>query len=393
MNVMDRKLSFYTFRGSEGFILLPYINLFMLLHNLDLAKGSSKNVVFCEATMERDKRSLEKVRVSSGSAMVLDLIEGLLDAKPTTAYLLTYTEGKCTANCGFCSQAKRSKSRADMLSRVAWPVFKTKEVVSKLATAVQKQEIKRVCIQALNYPAVVEDLLALVEAIKLHRIEVPISISCQPLNKEDMKKMAKMGVERMGIPLDAVTKDVFDRVKGRSADGPYDWDKQHVALLEAVKVFGETNVSTHLMVGLGETEEEMVKAIQWCVDNSIYPALFSFTPIPGTALEYKSSPTINCYRRIQLARYLIVHGKTRFEKIAFNGRGCIIDFGVSQEHLERTIRNGTPFLTSGCPHCNRPYYNEKPRGPLYNFPIQPTPQDVEEIEKQLKYDSQSWPKT
>ena len=25
-------------------------------------------------------------------------------------------------------------------------------------------------------------------------------------------------------------------------------------------------------------------------------------------------------------------------------------------------------LTSGCPGCNRPFYNERPRGPIYNYP-------------------------
>ena len=26
------------------------------------------------------------------------------------------------------------------------------------------------------------------------------------------------------------------------------------------------------------------------------------------------------------------------------------------------------FETSGCPGCNRPYYNERPGGMLYNYP-------------------------
>ncbi|HID80257.1 MAG TPA: hypothetical protein EYP48_00875 [Ignisphaera sp.] len=25
-------------------------------------------------------------------------------------------------------------------------------------------------------------------------------------------------------------------------------------------------------------------------------------------------------------------------------------------------------LTSGCPGCNRPFYNESPRGPIFNYP-------------------------
>jgi len=332
------------------------------------------------------KKSVLKaiVRVSSGSAIVLDLIEGFLDAQPTTAYLLTYIEGKCTANCGFCSQAKSSKSRADMLSRVTWPIFKTKKVILKLAAAAQRGEIRRVCIQALNYPEVLEDLLVLVKEIKAQGAEVPISVSCQPLHEEEMEKLAEAGVERVGISLDAATKDVFDQIKGVFAGGPYDWDRQRDALLEAVEVFGKGKVSTHLIAGLGETEREMIGTIQWCVDNNIYPALFSFTPIPGTTLEHNCPPTISHYRRIQLARYLIVQRKTRFEKMRFNEKGRIVDFGVSQEQLKSAIRSGAPFLTSGCPNCNRPYYNEKPSGPIYNFPIQPTPKTIREIEQQLK---------
>ncbi|MFW6117673.1 MAG: radical SAM protein, partial [Thermoproteota archaeon] len=64
----------------------------------------------------------EKIRVSLGSAIVLNLLNGPLDVPPTTAYLLTYKEGKCTANCGFCPQARSSDGRSDMLSRVSWPV-------------------------------------------------------------------------------------------------------------------------------------------------------------------------------------------------------------------------------------------------------------------------------
>ncbi len=351
---------------SEGFIFISNVN----------------TPVPLSQELSVTQNSTEKIRVSSGSAIVLGLVDGFLNAKPTTAYFLTYLDGKCTANCRFCSQARSSRSRADMLSRVAWPVFQTEKAMSKLARVVQRDEIRRVCIQALNYPSVLDDLMALVEQVK--SMDVPISVSCQPLNKREMIKLAKGGVERIGISLDAATKKVFDRAKGTLAGGPYDWDRQHDALLEAVNVFGQGRVSTHLIVGLGETEKEMVKTVQWCIDKDIYPALFAFTPIAGTALENCCPPPIGCYRRIQLARYLILQGKTRFENLHFSEKGHITCFGVLPRQLENIVRSGTPFLTSGCPHCNRPYYNEKPSGPLYNFPVPPTSREIREIERQLK---------
>jgi biotin synthase-related radical SAM superfamily protein len=309
----------------------------------------------------------KKVRVSIGSAIVLGLINGRLDAKPTTAYLMTYRWGKCLANCGFCPQARKSRSRADMLSRVSWPAFNTEQVLNGIAENVKRSEIKRVCIQALNYPEVHAHLQALAKAIS-KRAKVPISVSCQPLNPENIRRLAKAGVERIGIPLDAATPEIFDKVKGASAGGPYDMEKQLALMKEAVKVFGKGKVSTHLIVGLGESEKEMVNIIQRCVDIGVLPALFAFTPVAGTALENLRQPPIQQYRRVQLARHLIFHGITRADSMNFNDNGHITHVGVDKETLKQIVLSGEPFRTSGCPNCNRPYYNEKPSGPIYNYP-------------------------
>jgi len=323
-----------------------------------------------------------KIRVSLGSAIVMGLMKGKLDAAPTTAYLMTYRDGKCTANCGFCPQARESSSRADMLSRVSWPVFPTKIVVDGLRSAVVDGKIRRVCIQALNYPEVFSDLLSLVKTIG-QRIDVSISVSCQPLNKRNLKRLSSSGVERIGIPLDAATEALFDKIKGVIVRGPYIWRKQFQLLREAVKIFGKGKVSTHLIVGLGETEREMIETIQRCVDIGVLPALFAFTPISGTALESNSQPSIEKYRRVQLARYLIVNKIARYENMGFDEKGRLVDFWVDKETLLSIIESGKPFLTSGCPNCNRPYYNEKPSGPLYNYPRKLAEKEIFMVKREL----------
>lgn len=330
-----------------------------------------------------NKRRLpEKIRVSVGSAMVLGLMQGRLDAPPTTIYLLTYHEGKCSANCGFCPQARTSTSRADMLSRVTWPAFPTEDVVSRIVFAVEKGGIQRVCIQAINYSTVFDDLLALSTDI-LARAKVPISVSCQPLNTAQMRKLAEVRVDTVSIALDAATAELFDKVKGASSQSPYAWEKQRKTLEEAVQVFGKGSVSTHLIVGLGENEQQIIEAVQWCVDSGICPSLFAFTPIAGTRLEELPQPSITSYRRVQLARYFIVHGKTCIKNIKFDEKGRIVDFGVSRQLLREAVKTGSPFQTSGCQGCNRPYYNEKPSGPIYNYPRRLTQKELIDIEKQL----------
>jgi biotin synthase-related radical SAM superfamily protein len=326
----------------------------------------------------------ERVRVSTGSAIVIGLLKGRLDAKPTTVYLLMCRKEKCSANCGFCPQARASKGRADRLSRVTWPAFPTEKVVEGIKDTVKAGTMKRVCIQTLNYPEAFDDVLLLVKEIKSH-VVVPVSVSCKPLKPEKMKALADAGVNRISIALDAATEKIFDRVKGRNIGGPYRWEKQHEALREAVNVFGEGSVSTHLIVGLGETEEELCQTIQWCVESGVYPGLFAFTPIAGTALEDRSPPSIGSYRRIQVAHYILTHRKAHLENMQFDKNGHITNFGISKEMLLEVIETGEPFLTSGCPGCNRPYYNERPGGPLYNYPRQLQPEEIEEIKKTLDF--------
>jgi biotin synthase-related radical SAM superfamily protein len=326
----------------------------------------------------------ERVRVSMGSAIVLGLLKGRLDAKPTTAYLLMCRNKKCSANCSFCPQARESKGKADMLSRVTWPPFPTRQVVDSLEGATESGAMKRVCIQSLNYPEAFDDVLLLVKEIR-SKVSVPISVSCKPLDRQKMKMWADAGVNRISVALDAATEQIFDKVKGKNVGGPYLWEKQRKALNEAVEVFGEGSVSTHLIVGLGETEKEICQTIQWCVDSGVYPGLFAFTPIPGTPLESSSPPALNSYRRVQLTHYLLTHKQNRFEDMTFDSDGCITGFGASKERVLEAIDSGVPFLTSGCPGCNRPYYNERPGGPLYNFPRQLLPEEIEETKRILGF--------
>ena len=324
-----------------------------------------------------------KLRVSLGTAIVLGLEKARLDARPTTAYLMLYHEGRCLANCAFCPQARSARlGRADMLSRIVWPAYRLGDVLSALERA-RDRGLKRACVQALLYPRFARDLLSVVKALA-SSCDLPISVSCQPLSKTVMVELVRAGAERLSVPVDAATPELFDAVKGRGVNGPYRWEAHMRALEKALGVFGPGFVGTHLIIGLGETEREAVRFIQAMYDMGVYVGLFALTPIRGTALQDAPRPSIGAYRRIQMARYLIAEGLTRYEHMSFDEAGRIRSFGVSEAVLLDVAGSGEPFMTSGCPSCNRPYYNESPRGPLYNFPYRPSEAEVKEALAQLR---------
>lgn len=320
----------------------------------------------------------ERVRVSVGTAAILGLVHCKYRDRPTTAYFMTYTQGKCIANCGFCPQARTSNANPNMLSRVTWPVFSTKQVLESLKT---RGNVKRVCIQALNYPQVFEDLLSLISQIRDEVI--PVTVSIQPLKSNQITEMRDSGIERIGIPIDAATPKIFEEIKGKGIGGPYEWRKHIQTLDDAVRIFGKRRVSTHLIVGLGETEEEAIKFLQMIVNRDVIPALFAFTPIRGTKLHNRPQPSIDSYRRIQVGSYLIVNNLSTYKKMHFDSEGKLCNFGLSPEQIEKIVERGKPFLTSGCPDCNRPYYNERPKGTPYNYPRPPSFGEIEIIKQEL----------
>ncbi len=326
----------------------------------------------------------DKIRISTGSASVLGLEpHRKFLVKPTTCYVMTFIEGHCSANCGFCPQSRSSKSSLNTLSRVVWPTYSFNEFLEKFNKNNEKVLFKRICIQALNYPENVSDVLEIVKAIK-KRIKIPISVAIPPLIKDDLIKLKKAGVNRIGIALDGSTPEIFDQVKGKGVNGPYTWKTHMSSLKLAVDVFSKGFVSTHIIVGLGETNRDILKLIEQMDKMGVLTSLFAFTPIKGTSMQNFRSPNVLNFRKIQLGRYLILNHNHLISDFIFNESGEIIGFNLNEKELKNIVDFGEAFLTAGCNGCNRPYYTSRPSGPIYNYPRQLTMEENYEIFRRLK---------
>ncbi|MHA2037926.1 MAG: radical SAM protein [Promethearchaeota archaeon] len=327
---------------------------------------------------------VEKVRVSIGSASVLGLgAKVKFKDPPTTCYIMTYKEGHCAANCGFCPQARSSKSSEQKLSRVTWPIFPFKDYLTKLKYLPSSKQFKRICIQTLNYPDNFRDLMDIITQIN-HYVKIPISVAVPPMSRDNLKELKLAGVQRIGIALDGSTPEIFNRIKGDDVNGPYEWEQHFQKLREALDIFSEGFVSTHLIIGLGETEKDVIVRIEELHKLKILVSLFAFTPIKGTKFETLHQPPILNFRKLQLGRYLIVKKEKNQSDFTFNTRGDIVHLNISTRELKDIIYNTEAFLTSGCPGCNRPYYTSKPSGPIYNFPRKVKESENEEIYNILK---------
>jgi len=297
-------------------------------------------------------------RVSSGSAAVLGLTELRMDTAPTTVYIMLGE--RCLRNCAYCAQAHTSTASSAALSRVSWPPFPAEEIAQTTAQAFAHGTIKRACLQVTLSRDAFQRTLEAVRLLK-SRSTVPVCCSLTIDKDEQIAALFAAGADKVTLALDAACESVYRQVRGS------DW-AQRLAQLERVALRFPGCISSHLIAGLGETECQFISRLQALHDLGIGVGLFAFTPIPGTLLASRQPPDLESYRRMQAARFLIYELGLDSSSFSFNSDGRLTDYGVSNSKLGTWLGDGTAFRTSGCPDCNRPYYNERPGGVMYNYP-------------------------
>ncbi len=296
-----------------------------------------------------------KIRVSIGSLGVLGLRDIKLPAPPTTLYLMVGE--RCMYNCAYCPQSQSSHGSTEFLSRVIWPVADWQEL--KMAIKNTHRAVRRICFQVVNSPNFLEDTLFFVkDTVSVSKL--PVSVSVRLTNLDEVKKIFDAGAQRVGLALDVATEKTFEKFRGGNFQNTVSF------ILNAGRQFPH-RITTHIIVGMGETDKELYKIMKNFFNNTITVGLFAFTPVKGTILEKKSPPRLLRYRRIQLMRYLFANNLPF--KPQFDEKENLTS--IELESADRILKNPEIFITSGCPHCNRPYYNETPTGPMFNFPFAP----------------------
>jgi biotin synthase-related radical SAM superfamily protein len=341
------------------------------------------------------KVSPEFIQTSLAASLTLGFQNGSFhrNAKLKGLNLLLHYDEGCLGKCHFCglSKSRQEGPRGKTFIRVDWPLYPLGEIIEKTK---DKDQIHRVCISMITHPKATEDTLYVIERLR-RETDLLISVLISPTLVHDgdsLMAMKKAGADRVGIAIDAATPQLFDQLRGTGVGGPHQWNHYWKVTDMAVSVFGRFYVGIHLITGLGETEREMVEAIQRGQNMGAYTHLFSFFPEKGSPMEKHPSPSLGQYRRIQLARWIINESLGSASQMTFDENGRLIDFGMDVEPL---VQIGEPFMTSGCPGrdgkvaCNRPYGNERPSGPIRNFPFQLEAQDIEEIRTQLGLNKKS----
>jgi len=346
-------------------------------------------------------RSPEYVQMSTAAAITLGVANGRMYRTSCTRclnLLLTYPEG-CRANCAYCGLARHREAERDYADRnfirVDWPAVPLDLTIDTVAKHGAASPFHRMCISMITHPRSDEDTRTVLKkwTDRIDPSAIPVSILSNPttMTREDVKRLKDLGADIFTVALDAATPGIFDRTRGKGVQSPHSWQKYWEILMDARDIFGAQKFGAHIIVGMGESERDVLELVQRLVDLGGHSHMFCFFPEKGSLMDHLPATPREQWRRVQLARYLIDYRDGRVEKMRFDDAGRVIEYGVPQSELETIIGEGVAFRTSGCPGkfaddvsaCDRPY-GDSPPSNIASYPFPPNGNDLRTIRKQLK---------
>ena len=344
-------------------------------------------------------RSPDYVQLSTAAAITLGLMKGAMHRTGCTRclnLLLTYPEG-CRANCAYCGLARHREAKRDYADRnfirVDWPAVPYEDVIDIVASGGDGGRFQRMCISMITHPRSDADtrvvLKKWVERIK----HVPVSILSNPttMTRHDVQELKDIGAEIFTVALDAANPLLFDRTRGRGVQSPHSFAKYWEILNAAADIFGPERFGAHLIVGMGESDRDLLSQVQAIRDRGGHSHLFAFFPERGSLMDHLPAVPRPQWRRIQLGRYLIDYRGHHVTRMRFDAVGRLVDFGLAQHELDAVIDAGVAFRTSGCPGkvaadisaCDRPY-GDSPPGDIASYPFKLRRRDIHKVRSQLR---------
>jgi biotin synthase len=341
------------------------------------------------------RTSPEYVRISMASAIALRMRSGRFSRDFELGginLLLNYDEG-CRSDCGYCGLARTRPGSFEDKSfiRVEWPLVGTDDLVERIARF--EPALTRICISMVTHGRAYRDTCDITRRITA-RVRTPISILVAPptLRRERLENFRSIGVDMIGIGLDAVTEELFRTIRTEVPAGGLKWDRYWEVVTDAREIFGPWKLNVHTLVGLGETDQDLLSLFVALRDRQIFSYLFCFNPEPDSRMAAQPKPSLRRWRRVQLARHLIETEGYDLEQFSFDCDGGLARVRAGRAAIETVVATGSAFMTNGCPGgngepgCTRPYGSYRPAEPFRDYPFVPEASDLDEIRQQLSLD-------
>jgi biotin synthase-related radical SAM superfamily protein len=219
------------------------------------------------ATLEGDAVTIYR----DGAEYVKGRLEQAISHCPRQVYI-TVSE-KCVFDCRFCPVPKlQGRIKSD------------EEVLGLVREGMRSPELSAISITSGVWRTPDEEAARIIRLVRLIRQEldgrdVPIGVSIYPTG-DSSEMLKEAGAVEVKYNIETVDREIFGKVcPGLS----FDYIIQ--SLEHAVSVFGRNHVFSNVLIGMGETDDTVVRGMEMLAARGVIPILRKTSPHPLRAGE------------------------------------------------------------------------------------------------------------
>lgn len=149
---------------------------------------------------------------------------------------------------------------------------------------------------------------------------LPIHVQIMPpKDPKELLELKAAGVDTVGIHIESFDRNILTKVAPAKAE--LGFERYAEAWKSAVEIFGVNQVSSFLIVGLGESKSSIIDGSEYLAACGVYPFVVPLRPIPGSMMQNMLPPPpelmIELYEAVN---EILVKYKLSSEK---NKAGCV----------------------------------------------------------------------
>ncbi|MCQ1539248.1 radical SAM protein [Methanocalculus taiwanensis] len=210
------------------------------------------------------------VHLSFGKIDATGILEQPALHCPRQAYITV--SGNCIFSCKYCPVPLNK-------GRVKTP----DEIVGMIESVINR--IDSISITSGVIGSIEDDEKRVINVLeRIKGLDIPVGVSIYP-GPETPDRLYSEGVSEVKFNLETATSALFEEMcPGLS------WDAIIMSLDRSVALFGRGNVFSNVILGLGETDEEMEACIRLLTGRGVIPVIRPLTPAAAVASYKRPSP-------------------------------------------------------------------------------------------------------
>lgn len=223
-------------------------------NNTNVRLKISKNSIY---SLNKNEKNLQILKNDKVFIDDVKIVPTLLHA-PNQAFI--NIEHRCKYNCKFCSSPHLKRKK------------RTKqEIIEKIIEASKNTNFEAVAITAGVIVSDKETTNEIVEIIhKIRKAIGDIIIGVEPCttSMEDIEQLKESGASEIKLNIQSFDREIFAKICPER-----DFNEIIESLKFAIKIFGKNNVCSNIIIGLGETNENILYGVEYLAKLGVVPTL------------------------------------------------------------------------------------------------------------------------